>query len=58
MRLVAYYMAYFHTFGLQRYNNWEQTYAYKLMQVSDLSNAFGWLPYSSISATNGIFVSS
>lgn len=45
MRLVAYYLAYFNLFGLQRYQNWEQTYAYKVMQVSDLSASKVWMPY-------------
>lgn len=34
--LVAYFKTYFDTFGLCLYNNWESTYAYKLMRSSDL----------------------
>lgn len=47
MRLVAYYLAYFNLFGLQRYSNWEQTYAYKVMQVSDLVASKVYSPFQS-----------
>lgn len=46
MRLVAWYCAYFELFSPKRYKNWEQTFAYELMQRADLVSSFVCYPFA------------
>lgn len=47
LRLVAWYCAYFELFQPKRYKNWEQTYAYGILQSSDLVANPTWDPFAS-----------
>ena len=52
--LIAYYKAYFDVFGLTLYKNWEDTSAYSIMQLADLSNSYQF-KFNTTSADSGLF---
>lgn len=54
MRLVAWYCAYFELFQPKRYKNWEQTYAYELMQRADLQSSPAFKAFTSTASPSNI----